>query len=67
MTTVDETDEGNWLIHGKCQSNDYEKTSNCVKLVVRLTLAMFPDICRGILDDGFEHSKVLTNHQCSLS
>ena len=38
MKTVDETDEGNWLIHCKCQSNDFEKASNCVKMVARLTL-----------------------------
>ena len=63
MKTFDEIYEGNWLIHCKCQSNDFEKASNCVKLVVRLTLAM----CRGILDDGLEHSKVLSNHRCSFS
>ena len=46
MKTVDETDEGNWLIYCKCQSNDFEKASNCVRLVVRLTLALFPDMSR---------------------
>ena len=46
MKTVDETDEGNWLIHCKGQSNDFEKASNCVTLVVRLTLALFPDMSR---------------------
>ena len=56
MKTVGETDEGNWLIHCKLQVGSKTDTCN----VPRYT-------CRGILDDGLEHSKVLTNRRCSFS